>query len=142
MIILLGPGYKNKANNSEIHRATKINVDTCRLNFNKGYDLISDISCRSCHSEGSKRNVLNLPTMDELSNMDSLKLRDFLFIIKHKKNLAFFKDSPISKLRLKKIDSLSQCDRKNLIHYIKEYSRPHVYILSAPPDSSDFLNKK
>jgi len=132
MISFLTVGCVNKTKVSD--QTNKVITDTCKLSFDIGYEIGSNISCRSCHAQGEQRNALNLPTMNELSATDSLKLDDFLFITKHKKNLDFFKDSPISMLRLKRIDSLSECDRKNLLHFIKEYSRPHKYILKTPND--------
>jgi hypothetical protein len=138
IILLFAAGCINKTKvKDDTNKATKrITTDTCKLSFDKGYEIGSNISCRSCHAQGEQRNALNLPTMNELSGMDSLKLSGFLFTTKHKKNLDFFKDSPISMLRLKRIDSLSECDRKNLLHFIKEYSRPHKYILKTPNDTT------
>jgi hypothetical protein len=138
LILCLASGCINKTKvKDDTNEATKrVIIDTCKLSFDKGYEIGSNISCRNCHAQGEQRNALNLPTMNELSRMDSLKLSGFLFTTKHQKNLDFFKDSPISMLRLKRIDSLSACDRKNLVHFIKEYSRPHQYILKIPNDSA------
>lgn len=138
MILFLTAGCVNKTKvNDHTNKSTNRTItDTCKLSFDKGYEIGSNISCRSCHAQSEQRNALNLHTMHELSRMDSLKLSDYLFITKHKKNLDFFKNSPISMLRLKRIDSLSECDRKNLVHFIKEYSRPHKYILKIPNDTT------
>lgn len=136
MISFLTAGCINKTKVNDHTDTNTAITDSCKLSFNKGYEIGSNISCRSCHAQSEQRNALNLPTMHELSRMDSLKLSNFLFITKHKKNLDFFKESPISILRLKRIDSLTECDRKNLVHFIKEYNRPHKYILKTPNDKS------
>lgn len=131
--------------NSTEHKTTplaKTAVDTCKVDTEKSEKLGQGISCTSCHTLADERVGPNVFTMKEVSDMDSLKLRDFLFIVKHKKNLSLYKDAPITKQRLKKIDTLSDCDRKNLIHYIKEYNRPHVYILRTPSDSTSNKSDK
>ncbi|GAA4201280.1 hypothetical protein GCM10022289_14400 [Pedobacter jeongneungensis] len=110
-------------NNDKTDVLVKNKTDTCKVDTEKAEKLGRGISCTSCHTLADERVGPNVFTMKEVSDMDSLKLRDFLFIIKHKKNLSLYKDAPIAKQRLEKIDSLSECDRKNLIHYVKEYNR-------------------
>ncbi|MCX2495879.1 hypothetical protein OQX63_20460 [Pedobacter sp. PF22-3] len=134
LLVLLTLSCINR-NNDSSETLAKIKTDTCKIDQEKADALGSDISCTSCHTLAEERVSPNVFTMKEVSDMDSLKLRDFLFIIKHKKNLSLYKDAPITKQRLKKIDSLSDCDRKNLIHYIKEYNRPHLYILRTAEDT-------
>ncbi|MGN7985782.1 hypothetical protein ACTJKC_00495 [Pedobacter sp. 22226] len=99
-------------------RQTKI--DTCNLNLEKGHLLEVDVSCRSCHVESENRTSLDLPTMYDLSRMDSLKLNNFIFISKHK---DYFKKDTLLDFRLKSITRFSECERKNLVHYIKNYKR-------------------
>ncbi|WP_440789325.1 c-type cytochrome [Pedobacter sp. 22226] len=105
----------------------------------KGSDLAFDIGCNSCHPSGGNRTMITLPTFEEISRIDSLKLRDFIFISKHK---GYFKKEPALNYKIKKIDSLSDCDRKNLIHYIKNQSRIIVHVLQIPNDPSDTVPVK
>lgn len=134
LIILLMLSCRNPTEHKTTSLA-KVVLDSCKVVPEKAGELGSDISCTSCHTLADERVSPDVFTMKEVSDMDSLKLRDFLFIIRHKKNLSLYKEAPITKQRLKKIDSLSDCDRKNLIHYIKEYNRPHLYILRTPEDT-------
>ena len=134
LLVLLTLSCINR-NNDKSDALAKIKTDTCKIDPEKADALGSDISCTSCHTLAKERVSPDVFTMKEVSDMNSLKLRDFLFIIRHKKNLSLYKEAAITKQRLKKIDSLSDCDRKNLIHYIKEYNRPHLYILRTPEDT-------
>ncbi|WP_316824050.1 hypothetical protein [Pedobacter miscanthi] len=107
----------------------KIIDDCVTLDLAKGNNLEFNVGCSGCHTAHEKRNLLNVPSFPELSRIDSLKLSDFIFLSKHN---GYFKKEPTLNFRIKKIDSLSECDRKNLIHFIKQYNRPHVYITNTP----------
>lgn len=141
LIILLTLSCRNSTEHKTTSLAKTV-VDTCKVAPEKAEELGQDISCTSCHTSADERVSPDVFTMKEVSNMDSLELREFLFIVKHKKNLSLYKDAPIAKQRLKKIDSLSDCDRKNLINYIKQYNRPHLFILRTPEDAADTIHKK
>ncbi|WP_157255358.1 hypothetical protein [Pedobacter sp. Leaf216] len=120
---IIGCTGKNNKEAATKNRA-KMLVDTCdALYLAKGSDLEFNIGCRSCHVEQEKRYYPKVPSYFELSKMDSLKLRDFIFISKHK---GYFKSERFLSNKIKTLDSLSDCDRKNLIHYIKEYNRPQA----------------
>lgn len=137
--IILTLGCKSDKEDKSRATQNKVTIDTCKLSLAKGNNLEFNIGCSGCHTAHEKRNFLNVPSFPELSRMDSLKLKDFIFINKHK---GYFKKEPALNFRLKKIDSLSECDRKNLIHYIKQYNRPHVYITNTPSDSIDNIPDK
>jgi hypothetical protein len=116
--------------------------DTCDLWYSAagndirdalGNNIESGIGCRSCHSPQDKRDFRNLPTMREISAIDSLKLSDFIFIARHN---GFFKTIPASQFRIKKIDSLSACDRENLLHFLKGYGRPIKQVLKSSIDTT------
>jgi hypothetical protein len=104
----------------------------------KGNEIESAIGCRSCHSPRDTRDFRNLLTMHEISAIDSSKLDDFIFTTKHN---DLFKKIPDAQFRIKKIDSLSECDRKNLLHFLKGYSRPIKHILKRPVDTTNVNNK-
>ncbi|MGN7985780.1 hypothetical protein ACTJKC_00485 [Pedobacter sp. 22226] len=140
LIILFIIGCKGENKEVTTKNDAKMLADTCGALYPaKGSELEFSIGCRSCHAQQEKRIYSHVPSYFELSKIDSLKLRDFIFISKHK---GYFKKEPFLNHKIKTLDSLSDCDRKNLIHYIKEYNRPHVYILRTPEDVKDTIPEK
>ncbi|MBB6498950.1 hypothetical protein [Pedobacter cryoconitis] len=111
----------NKGNKtSQVARTVN---DTCNLDLNGGRRLVANLSCTNCHIiwDHGPRMRKDIPLFTELSTMDSLKLRDYIFKTKH--NGMYKKDYPDAG---KKIDSLSECDKNNLIHYIKDHNKEHT----------------
>ena len=114
-------GKVNKENS--IQQVVKAVKDTCNLELSRGRRLITNLSCTNCHIvwDNGPRMRKNIPLFTDLSAMDSLKLRDYVFKTKH--NGMYIKDFPDAG---KKIDSLSECDKNNLIHYIKDHNKEHI----------------
>ncbi|KQM77075.1 hypothetical protein ASE74_17580 [Pedobacter sp. Leaf216] len=82
LLVLLTLSCINR-NNDKSEALAKTKTDTCKLNVEKAAQIGEDIKCINCHTQRDKRITPDLLTMKEVSGMDSLKLRDFLFIIKH-----------------------------------------------------------
>lgn len=96
----------------------KITVDSCKFYKYDARQTISNLSCYNCHVRLEKRLDNNIATFSELSAMDSLKLIDYAFTKRHKGDYGkkgAFKTS--------EMDSLSECEIKNAIQYIKNYNR-------------------
>lgn len=92
-------------------------IDTCKYNrYNTG-QIISNLGCKNCHIQQILR-MENIPTFSELSNIDSLKLMSYVFKRKHKgwysKNGTF---------KAARMDTLSECEIKSVIRYIKDQGR-------------------
>lgn len=110
-------------NKNRIPQVIKAVKDTCNLDLTGGRRLIANLSCTNCHIvwDNGPRMRKNIPLFTELSAMDSLKLRDYVFKTKH--NGMYIKDFSDAG---KRIDSLSECDKNNLIHYIKDHNKDHI----------------
>lgn len=110
-------------NENKIPEVIKAVTDTCNLELSGGRRLIANLSCINCHIvwDNGPRMRKDIPLFAELSGMDSLKLRNYVFKTKH--NGMYIKDFPDAG---KKIDSLSECDKNNLIHYIKDHNKGHI----------------
>ncbi|MGN7989213.1 hypothetical protein ACTJKC_17830 [Pedobacter sp. 22226] len=97
--------------------AQKKPIDTCRYYRYDARHIVSDLGCYNCHVKNGER-WYEMPTFKELSAMDSLKLIDYAFTKKHKgwysKNGTF---------KTVKMDTLSDCEIKSAIRYIKDYNR-------------------
>ncbi|MDO7742733.1 MAG: hypothetical protein MUP99_03135 [Pedobacter sp.] len=107
----------------ESRRGFLISTDTCKADLIEGRILVGKLSCTNCHLvlDEAPRMRKNIPLLREISMMDSLKLSSYIFDTKH--NGMFIKDYPDSK---KILDSLSECDKSNLTHYLKEHNREQV----------------
>lgn len=94
--------------------------DSCRLERSTGSMVIAKVGeCRHCHLMFDvPRMRAHIPIMNEIAALDSLKLSDYLFRSRH--NGMYTKSYPSSN---KAIDSLDECERKNLIHFIKNAGR-------------------
>jgi len=99
-------------------------ADTCKADRIKGRILGDKLSCTNCHFAWDEATRLreDILLLREISLMDSVKLSSYIFKTRH--NGMFSKDFPDAK---NTVDSLSDCDQKNLIHYLKDHNREHVY---------------
>ena len=91
--------------------------DSCKYYAEDARQLVSNLSCYSCHIKGGER-LNGIPSFDELAAMDSLKLVNFVFVKKHNGNYNMkgaFKTS--------RMDTLSGCEIKSAIRYIKDAGR-------------------
>jgi len=121
-ILFACSGRENKGNvNLQTVRTAN---DSCKLDLTDGRRLVNSLSCTNCHTvwDLAPRVRKEVPIFTEISSMDSLKLSDYVFRTKH--NGMFIKDFPDAG---KIIDSLSECEKNNLIHYIKDHNKSHVY---------------
>lgn len=118
-VILLNLLACNQINKAERKEAIT-SKDTCVYNASQYDKIIFDLSCQNCHLKYGGQ-IEKIPTFETLSILDSLKLVDYVFTKKHKgwytKNGAF---------KSNRLDSLSNCDIKNIIHYIKDYGKPQA----------------
>lgn len=97
-------------------------TDTCGdLRKYTGSFILSHVGCSGCHSAGEKRTFSDIPTFSEVAATDSLKLSDYIFKTKH--DSLYTKEPMLKEHGNKKLDSLSECQKKSLIHYIKDSNR-------------------
>jgi len=100
-------------------------IDTCKYYRSDARQVVSSLSCYTCHVKADVR-VNDMPTFSEISSMDSLKIINFAFIKKHN---GWFSNSGVYKST--KMDTLSDCEIKSAIRYIKDYNR------DTPPMSGE-----
>jgi hypothetical protein len=106
----------------ETGKLVKPLTDTCGdLRQYTGSFILSDVGCSGCHSTNDKRPFPDVPTFSEVAATDSLKLSDYIFKTKH--NNLYIKEPMLRDHGNKKLDSLSDCQKKSLIHYIKDSNR-------------------
>jgi len=106
----------------EAAKSVKQLTDTCGdLKQYTGSFILSDVGCSGCHTLADKRSFPELPTFSEVAATDSLKLSNYIFKTKH--NNLYIKEPMLREHGNKKLDSLSDCQKKSLIHYIKDYDR-------------------
>ncbi|MCX2485023.1 hypothetical protein [Pedobacter sp. MR2016-24] len=101
-----------------------VKIDSCQLSLSFGDAVMAKMGeCRYCHLRGDvPRFEENVPTLTELAAMDSLKISNFIFIGGHS---GMYKESS-SPLFKRKLDSLDDCEKRNLIHFIKDYKRSQI----------------
>jgi len=104
------------SNKKETAKKSDIKKDTCKLDLYIGSNIEFSLGCANCHHKMGDRMFPNSPTFSELSAMDSLKLKDFIFKSKHKGMYPEY-------YKVKRPDTLSECEIQNLMHYIKNFSR-------------------
>jgi hypothetical protein len=113
----------NSQESKHIKDVTYTKNDTCRLDLSRGEAVILKLGeCRYCHLINDvPRFKKNIPIFKELATLDSLKLSNFIFVGKH--NGMYKKVFPQV---VKRIDSLDDCQKRNLIHFIKDAGRNQV----------------
>jgi len=92
-------------------------VDTCRYYAYDVHQIVSNLGCYNCHVRTNER-LFEIPTFSEISIIDSLKLLKYTFTKKHKG--WYDKSGTFKKSRM---DTLSDCEVKSVIRYIKDYNR-------------------
>jgi len=99
-------------------------IDTCKYYRSDARQVVSNLGCYNCHVKAGDR-WYDMLTFKELSNLDSLKLIEYVFKKKHKgwyeKNGTFMAS---------RMDTLNDCEIKSVVRYIKDYNR------DTPPMSS------
>lgn len=86
--------------------------DSCKYCAEYASQLVSNLSCYSCHIKGGER-LNDISSFDELVAMDSLKLVNYVFIKKH--NGDYNRKGAFQTSRM---DTLSDCEIKSVIRYI------------------------
>ncbi|RLJ77198.1 hypothetical protein [Pedobacter alluvionis] len=99
------------------HIAPKKTIDTCRYYRYDARHIVSNLGCYNCHVRTDER-LFKIITFSELSTIDSLKIIDYAFTKKHKG--WYSKTGTFKKSRM---DTLSDCEIKSAIRYIKDYNR-------------------
>jgi len=115
LLILLFFNCQNakKSNKKIIKKST----DTCKYYRYDARQIVSNLGCYNCHVKNGER-WYKMPTFRELSAMDSLKLVDYAFTRQHKG--WYSKDGTFKSA---KMDTLTDCEIKSAIRYIKDYGR-------------------
>jgi len=104
--------YKNSVGNKT--------SDTCRYYRYDAGQIISNYGCKNCHVSinVNKIDTYGLITLRGLAAMDSLKLIDYAFTKKHK---GWY--SKNGDLKTARMDTLSDCEIRSVIRYIKDFGR-------------------
>jgi hypothetical protein len=99
---------------------TKKVIDTCRYYAYDAHQIVSNLGCWNCHLRilPQQKDDRGWPTFNDLATMDSLKLVNYTFIKKHK---GWY--SKIGTYKAAKMDTLSECEIKSVIRYIKDSGR-------------------
>ena len=98
----------------------KKSVDTCRFSRYDVGQLISNFGCKNCHIASIEERIDSKGsiTFRGLAALDSLKLIDYTFTKKHK---GWY--SKNGDLKAARMDTLSDCEIRNIIRYIKDAGR-------------------
>ena len=105
--------------NSKTNKKIMVRKDiaTCRYYRYDAGQVISNLGCYNCHIRAVDR-WYDMLTFNELSQMDSLKIIDYAFTKKHK---GWY--SKTGTFKASQIDTLSDCEIKSVIRYIKDFGR-------------------
>lgn len=109
-------------NNKKINKNIQA-TDTCKYSRYNAGQIVTNLGCKNCHllTDLQIKDDRGWATFGGLAKMDSLKLIDYAFTRKHKgwynKNGTF---------KTTKMDTLSDCEIKSVIRYIKDYGRDIV----------------
>ncbi|KQM78841.1 hypothetical protein ASE74_12845 [Pedobacter sp. Leaf216] len=118
LLLTLLYACSNEIKNNEDVKKKK--ADTCKFyRYNAG-QIISNLGCKNCHIRMAieEKDEYGAITFIGLAAMDSLKIVDYAFTKKHKgwySKSGTFKGS--------KMDTLSDCEIKSVIRYIKDAGR-------------------
>lgn len=115
---------------TETIKAAPIQKDSCSLNTGAAETIELSVGFANCHTPGPVRKYPEVPRYAELSATDSLKLSNFIFKTKHKGLLL--SDTSFQNHQNKAIDRLNECERRNLIHYIKNFKKVSDDLLTPP----------
>lgn len=108
----------NKVKEKKQSGTTMLNKNSCNLSLANGRQIVNKLGCRNCHSRNDygPAPMKNIPLFIKVSAMDSIKLAEYIFKTRH--NNMYNKELKDSG---KKLDSLNDCERKDMISYIKSY---------------------
>lgn len=120
MISLIAVACLNSTPKKSSSIITNVKIDSCSYKESDAVDAEMITGCANCHTYNEHRTFPEVPTYKEISALDSLKLSDFIFKTRH--NGYFIKETKLNRNN-KAIDSLNECQRKNLVHFIKDYNR-------------------
>ena len=107
---------------------------SCILDLGATESIELHVGCGNCHTSNANRAFSNVPTYAEIAAIDSLKLSDFIFKKRH--NGYFLRDTILLNHNNKAIDTLDECERRNLIHFIKSNNRRIPQVFKLPADEA------
>lgn len=107
----------NKPKSKDNIVSNKKILKDCRYYAYDAQQIVSNLGCYNCHVRTNER-LFEIPTFSEISIIDSLKLLKYTFTKKHKG--WYDKSGTFKKSRM---DTLSDCEVKSVIRYIKDYNR-------------------
>ncbi|NTD95630.1 cytochrome c [Agrobacterium tumefaciens] len=95
-------------------------VATCKYYRYEAGQIISNLGCKNCHLRMTvdKKDEYGSPTFIGLASMDSLKIIEYAFTKKHK---GWY--SKTGSFKTARMDTLSDCEIRNVIRYIKDAAR-------------------
>ncbi|NTE03456.1 hypothetical protein G6M26_06865 [Agrobacterium tumefaciens] len=93
-------------------------LDTCIYVKHIGRQIMSGLGCDNCHTKLGSNKYKDILTFDDISILDSIKILEFSFIKRH--NGWYNKNGDLKSARM---DTLSDCEIRSVIRYIKDFSR-------------------
>ena len=117
ILFLFTAACLNKPKSKENTLIKKKLIDTCRYYAYDVHQIVSNLGCYNCHIWAGKR-LNEISTFEELAEMDSLKLINYAFTKKHK---GWY--SKTGSFKTARMDTLTDCEIKNVIRYIKDAAR-------------------
>jgi len=95
-------------------------TDTCNYYRYDAGQIVSNLGCKNCHLRMTvdKKDEYGSPTFIGLASMDSLKIIEYAFTKKHK---GWYGNN--GNFRTTRMDTLSDCQIKSVIRYIKDAAR-------------------
>ena len=114
LVIFISCNNKRKYGNEK-----RVSIENkCNYYQYDAHQTVSNLGCQNCHVIYGERIGQNFLTFTELSLMDSLKLVKYAFINKHR---GWY--SKTGTFRASRMDTLSDCEIKSAIRYIKDAGR-------------------
>lgn len=120
---------------TDSNNISKIQKDNCQLDLGRAQSIELHVGCGNCHTYDSKRQFTQVPTFKEIADIDSLKLSDFIFKTRH--NGYFLKDTILLNHNNKALDTLDECEKRNLVYFIKSNNRRIPQVLKVPEKDAD-----
>lgn len=117
ILFLFTAACLNKPKSKENTLIKKKLSDTCRYYAYDVHQIVSNLGCYNCHIWAGNR-LNEISTFEELAKMDSLKLINYAFTKKHK---GWY--SKTGSFKTARMDTLTDCEIKNVIRYIKDAGR-------------------
>jgi len=131
LILFMSCNQGNKRTENPIPKPA-IQKLSCILDLGATESIELHVGCGNCHTSNAERAFPNVPTYAEIAAIDSLKLSDFIFKQRH--NGYFLRDTILLNHNNKAIDTLDECERRNLIHFIKSNNRRIPQVFKLPAD--------